>query len=72
MITGECLEEGNKVRIRKEEPILKGKKVSAIFENLLRAARRLVAVVEKSSGFANKDIKKFTAEIDALCDKWEN
>ena len=72
LITGECLEEGNKVRIRKEEPILKGKKVSAIFENLLRAARRLMAVVEKSSGFANKDIKKFTAEIDALCDKWEN
>lgn len=60
------------MRIRKEEPILKGKKVSTIFENLLRAARRLVAVVEKSSGFANKDIKKFTAEIDALCDKWEN
>ena len=46
--------------------------MSAIFENLLRAARRLMAVVEKSSGFANKDIKKFTAEIDALCDKWEN
>ena len=72
LITGECLEEGNKVRIRKEEPIFKGKKVSAIFENLLRAAKRLMAVVEKSSGFANKDIKKFTAEIDALCDKWEN
>ena len=72
LITGECLEEGNKVRIRKEEPIFKGKKVSAIFENLLRAAKRLMAVVEKSSGFANKDIKKFAAEIDALCDKWEN
>jgi metallo-beta-lactamase family protein len=72
LITGECLEEGNKVRIRKEESIFKGKKVSTIFENLLRAAKRLMAVVEKSSGFANKDIKKFTAEIDALCDKWEN
>jgi len=72
LITGECLEEGNRVRIRKETPILGGKKVSAIFENLLRAARRLMAVVEKSSGFANKDLKKFTAEIDALCDKWEN
>lgn len=72
LITGECLEEGNKVRIRKEEPAKTGKVVSAIYENLLRAARRLMAVVEKSSGLANKDLKKFTAEIDALCDKWEN
>ena len=72
LISGECLEEGNKVRIRKEEPLQKRKVGSAIYENLLRAARRLLAVVEKSSGFANKDMKKFTAEIDALCDKWEN
>ena len=48
-----------------------GKTVSAIYGNLLRAARRLMELVERSSGFANKDIKKFTAEIDALCDKWE-
>jgi metallo-beta-lactamase family protein len=71
LISGLCLEEGNKIRIRKEESAFGGKKISAIFENLLRAARRLMALVEKSSGLANKDIKKFTAEIDTLCDKWE-
>lgn len=72
LITGECLEEGNKVRISREEPAKKFKGVSAIYENLLRAGRRLMAIIEKSSGLANKDIKKFTAEIDSLCDKWEN
>ena len=72
LITGQCLVEGNKVRIRKEETAKKGKAVSAIFENLLRAARRLLSVAEKSSGFTNKDMKKITAEIDELCDKWEN
>ena len=50
----------------------KEKAVSAVYANLLRAARRLLSLVEKSSGFANKDMKKFAAQIDALCDKWEN
>ena len=72
LITGECLEEGNTVRIRKEEPVKKPKVVSAVFENLLRAAKRLLAVAEKSSGLAHKDMKKFTAEIEKLCYKWEN
>ena len=71
LITGECLEEGNKVRIRKVEPAKKGKAVSVVYENLLRAARRLLALAEKCSGFTNKDMKKFTAEIEGLCNKWE-
>ena len=71
LLTGECLEEGNKIKIHKE-PAKKGKVISAVYENLLRAGRRLLAIIEKSSGLANKDLKKFTAEIDKLCDKWES
>ena len=71
LISGVCLEEGNHVRIHKTEAGGKGKKISGIFENLLRAAKRLMALAEKSRGLANKDMKKFTAEIDLLCDKWE-
>lgn len=71
LLTGECLEEGNKIKIHKE-PVKKAKTLSAVYENLLRAGRRLLAIIEKSSGFANKDLKKFAAEIDKLCDKWEN
>ena len=70
LLTGRCLEEGNKVRIAKAET-KHGKVISSVFEKLLRAGRRLMQVIENSSGFANKDLKKFTAEIEALCDKWE-
>ena len=71
LLTGECLEEGNKIKIHKE-PAKKGKVISAVYENLLRAGKRLLAIIETSSGLANKDLKKFTAEIDKLCDKWES
>lgn len=71
LLTGQCLEEGNKVRIAKNE-LKYGKAVSVIFEKLLRAGRRLMAIIENSRGCANKDLIKFTNEIDALCDKWEN
>ena len=71
LLTGECVEEGNKVRLRKEEQ-KKGQVISSVFEKLLRAGRRLMAVIESSRGYANKDLKKFTADVEALCDKWEN
>ena len=71
LITGECIAEGNKVKLQKAETVKKGKAISAIYENLLRAGKRLMALIENSSSFANKDLKKMTAEIDALCDKWE-
>ena len=44
LISGECMDEGNKVRIHKEEPLQKRKAMSAIYENLVRAAKRLLAV----------------------------
>ncbi len=75
LITGECLEEGNKVRIRKEEPVKisrKGKSISAVYEHVLRALRRLTVLVERSDGWANKDLKKFASDINDVCDKWEN
>ena len=66
LITGECIAEGNKVKLQKAETVKKGKAISAIYENLLRAGKRLMALIENSSSFANKDLKKMTAEIDAL------
>lgn len=71
LITGECLYEGNKVKICKEET-KKGQVVSSVFEKLLRAGRRLLGIIENSRGLANKDLKKFTADVEALCNKWEN
>ena len=42
-----------------------------IFELLVAAGERLMRVILKNRECANKDIKKFTADVNALCDKWD-
>lgn len=48
-----------------------GKSVSAAFARLLAAGQRLLAVINKNSGLANKDMAKFTDQINSICDKWD-
>lgn len=52
-------------------PIKKKKVASDIFNRLLAAGQRLIAVIHKNEGGANKDLAKFTDQINALCDKWD-
>ncbi len=50
------------------------KKVSVIsdaFARLLAAGQRLLAVIQKNQGHANKDLAKFTSQINSLADKWD-
>ena len=42
-----------------------------IFELPVAAGERLMRVIRKNRECANKDIKKFTADVNALCDKWD-
>ena len=49
----------------------KSRKVSDVFERLLAAGQRLLAVIRKNEGGANKDLAKFADQINSLCDKWE-
>jgi hypothetical protein len=35
------------------------------------AGNRLLAVIEQNRGGANKDLARFTSQIEALCDKYE-
>ena len=44
---------------------------SGVFARLLASAQRLLALVQKSDGMANKDMAKFADQINALCDKWD-
>ena len=44
---------------------------SAAYERLISMGRRLMAIIERSRGGANKDLAKFADQIAALCDKWE-
>lgn len=49
----------------------KSRKVSDVFERLLAAGQRLLVVIRKNEGGANKDLAKFADQINSLCDKWE-
>ncbi|MBR2583651.1 MAG: MBL fold metallo-hydrolase [Oscillospiraceae bacterium] len=42
-----------------------------LFEKLLAAGQRLLAVIRSCEGISNKDVGKFTDQINRLCDKWE-
>ena len=53
-------------------PVKKTRKpANSVFARLLAAAQRLLALVQKSDGLANKDMAKFADQINSLCDKWE-
>lgn len=49
----------------------KAKPATGVFARLLASAHRLLALVQKCDGRANKDMAKFADQINALCDKWE-
>ena len=45
--------------------------VTDAFARLLAAGQRLMAVIQKNQGHANKDLAKFTNQINSLADKWD-
>ena len=62
--------------IRETSPIVlekkpKERKVSDVFSRLLAAGQRLMVVIGRNEGGANKDLAKFADQINSLCDKWD-
>lgn len=56
------------------EPVMikkKAKPASGVYARLLAAGQRLMALITKSDGLANKDMAKFADQINSICDKWE-
>lgn len=49
----------------------KAKPASGVFARLVAAGQRLMALIGKCDGLANKDMAKFADQINSLCDKWE-
>ena len=45
--------------------------VSDVFQRLLAAGQRLIAVIHHNEHGANKDLAKFADQINSLCDKWD-
>ena len=52
-------------------PVQKKKKAAYVFERLVNAGKRLMLIIQKNKGGTNKDLAKFTDQINALCDKWD-
>ena len=44
---------------------------SDIFARLIAAGQRLIGIIYKNEGRANKDLAKFADQVNALADKWE-
>ncbi|MBR2296143.1 MAG: MBL fold metallo-hydrolase [Clostridia bacterium] len=70
LYSGECVEKGVITRVTPKIVNAK-KRSSAIFERLMSAGKRLLSVIEQNRGGANKDLARFTSQIEALCDKYE-
>ncbi len=49
----------------------KTKQPTGVYARLVAAGQRLVALISKSDGLANKDMAKMADQINSICDKWE-
>lgn len=66
LLTNTCEYEAAPIPLKK-----KHHKVSDVFSRLLAAGQRLLSVIRKNEGGANKDLAKFADQVTSLCDKWD-
>ncbi|MCD7708624.1 MAG: MBL fold metallo-hydrolase [Clostridiales bacterium] len=69
LITGKQVAFGSREQAAKKQKA--GRAVSGVYERLIAAGQRLVTVIKRCEGMANKDLAKFADQINALCDKWD-
>ena len=67
LITGEQIEFGSREKYEKARNGVGAR----IFDRLMAAGERLIAVIKKNKGLNNKDMAKFADQVTALCDKWD-
>ena len=68
LLTGECFAKGRIVRATR---LSDGRRrANAAFERLTQAGKRLMAIIANSRGLSNKELARFTDQINALCDKY--
>ncbi|MGN1084021.1 MAG: MBL fold metallo-hydrolase, partial [Lachnospiraceae bacterium] len=69
LLRGVWVEQAAPVFAQKKEKAKKRK--VEVFERLLAAGQRLLSVIRRNEGGANKDLAKFADQINMLCDKWD-
>ena len=66
------VEEAEGVRITPKPSVSAStRKANAVFDRLFEAGQRLLSVIRKNEGGANKDLAKFADQINTLADKWD-
>lgn len=71
LLTGEQIAQGSKQLAEKKKQNKTYRASSSVFDRLVIAGERLLAVIQKCQGMANKDLAKFADQINSLCDKWD-
>lgn len=66
-----CEYEARGIKIQKASVSPKTAKAARAFEKLLGLGHRLLTVIRKNEGTPNKDLERFSREVQALCDKWD-
>ena len=64
------LAEGNRVRLENKKQTQGGRAASIFYQQLVMVQEKLERVVKNSNGLPNKDLKKFAAQLEALCEQW--
>lgn len=68
LVSGQCIARGRIVKLTK---VSEGRRRANIaFERLMEACQRLKTVIELSRELTNKELAKFTDQINDLCDKY--
>jgi len=62
-------EEG--IRIAEVKKKAGSRRAMDVFQRLVAAGQRLMSVIRHNEGGTNKDLAKFTDQINNLCDKWD-
>jgi metallo-beta-lactamase family protein len=68
LIRGEFVKETLPVAVKKKAA---SKRAGDMYQRLLTAGHRLLAIIRKNEGLSNKETAKFTDQINSLCDKWD-
>ncbi len=68
LLTGERVLEGSRALVEKKTAKTRS---NSVFARLLAAGERLLSVIRRCEGMANKDLAKFADQINALSEKWE-
>ena len=71
LATGAFIYEAPGVKIKKASGVQKASKSARVYEKLLALGHRLLSVIRKNEGCPNKDLEKFSREVQSLCDKWD-